>query len=243
MRSILTKSKLINFNKILSISKFSSSTRPLTNSKVGPNITLYTAGTPNGQKASATLEVLGVPYATKAIDLGKNEQKEEWYLKINPNGRIPAIIDHSNDDFVVFESGAIMLYLVQNYDPNHKLWPKDSKLQSQVVQWLMFQMGGIGPMQGQAGHFIRFAPEKIQYGIDRYLNETKRLYSVIEGQLAGRDYLIGDQFTIADIANFTWISKGHLLGIDLSEFPNIEKWTDRIGKDSAVIKGLKVPSG
>jgi glutathione S-transferase len=243
MRSVLTKSRLINLNQIFSSSKFSTNARPLTSKMTTPNITLYTQGTPNGQKASVTLEVLDIPYTTRALDLYKNEQKEDWYLKINPNGRIPAIVDHSNGDFAVFESGAIMLYLAQNYDPNHKLWPKDPKLQSQVVQWLMFQMGGVGPMMGQAEHFIRSAPEKIEYAINRYTNETKRLFSVIESQLTGRDYLVGDQLTIADIAHYTWASNAHHMNISLSEFPNLEKWADRISKNPGVIKGLKVPSG
>jgi glutathione S-transferase len=163
-------------------------------------------------------------------------------LKINPNGRIPAIVDHSNGDFAVFESGAILLYLVQNYDPEHKLWPKDPKLQSEVVQWLMFQMGGVGPMQGQANHFVCYAPEKVEYGITRYTNETKRLYSVLESRLQGRQYLVGDQLTIADIATVPWVSESFAIGINLSDYPNVNNWFNTIENVPEVIKGYNVPT-
>jgi glutathione S-transferase len=209
---------------------------------VNPDITLYTVGTPNGHKVSIALEVLGIPYKTHAISFANNEQKDDWFLKINPNGRIPAIVDHSNGEFPVFESGAILLYLVENYDPEHKLWPKDAKLQSEVVQWLMFQMGGVGPMQGQANHFKNYAPEKIEYGINRYINETKRLFSVLESRLQGRQYLVGDQLTIADIATVPWVSGAYSLGIDLNEFPNVNAWVDRVEEIPEVAKGYDVPT-
>jgi glutathione S-transferase len=208
---------------------------------VQPDITLYTVGTDNGWKASIALEVLDLPYKTQALSFAKNEQKEEWFLKINPNGRIPAIVDHSNGDFAVFESGAILLYLAQNYDPEHKLWPTDAKEQSEVVQWLMFQMGGIGPMQGQANHFKNYAPVKIDYAINRYINETKRLYSVLESRLKDREYLVANQLTIADISTFTWVWGSYALGIDLNEFPSVKSWVERIECLDAVQKGLDVP--
>ena len=135
-------------------------------------IELYTAGTPNGKKASIMLEELGIPYTVHPIDFSKLEQKEEWYLKINPNGRIPAIVDKDNGDFPVFESGAILIYLAEKYG---KFLSKDPKERSIAIQWLMFQMGGVGPMQGQANHFVKFAPEKIPYAMNRYVDETKRL--------------------------------------------------------------------
>src|SRR6187397_1601473 len=159
-------------------------------------IELFTAATPNGWKVSIALEELGLPYTVRPISLGKLEQKEEWFLKINPNGRIPAIIDHDNGDFAVFESGAILIYLAEK---TGKLLPTDTKGRSVAIQWLMFQMGGIGPMQGQANVFFRYAPEKIQYAIDRYQNETKRLYQVLDRRLGEAEYLAGD-YSIADIA-------------------------------------------
>jgi GST-like protein len=146
-------------------------------------ITLYTAPTPNGHKASIALEELGIPYETVGIDLGKNVQKEPWFLAINPNGRIPAIVDHDAGDFPVFESGAILLYLAEK-EGSGRLLPKDPRGRSHVIQWLMFQMGGVGPMQGQANVFFRYFPEKIPAAISRYQNETRRLYTVLDGQLA-----------------------------------------------------------
>ncbi|KXN73117.1 glutathione S-transferase [Conidiobolus coronatus NRRL 28638] len=207
-----------------------------------PQITLYTEGTPNGQKVSMALELLNIPYTVRAIDFKKNEQKDPWFLKINPNGRIPAIVDHSNNDFAVFESGAILLYLVQKYDPENKLWPKDFNLQSEVIQWLMFQMGGIGPMQGQAAHFAIFAAEKIPYGIKRYIDETKRLFSVLEDRLQGRDYLVADQLTIADLASFPWVASSYRLAIDLNDYPQVKKWVERLDANPQIVKGLDVPT-
>ncbi|CAG8434096.1 4725_t:CDS:2 [Ambispora gerdemannii] len=197
-----------------------------------PDITFYTFGTPNGQKVSITLEELGIPYKIYPVALDKNEQKEPWFLKINPNGRIPAIVDHSRNDFKVFETGAIMRYLCEHYDKEGKFLPNDADLRCEVDQWLMFQMSGIGPMQGQADHFIRYAKEKIPYAIKRY---------VIETRLEGRQYLVGDSLTIADIANFTWIAHHALIGITLDEYPNIAAWLDRMYAREAVKRGLEVP--
>jgi len=206
------------------------------------DITLFTAGTPNGTKISIALEELGLKYDVKAIDLGKNEQKEEWFLKINPNGRIPAITDHKRGNFNVFESGAILLYLVEHYDLEGKLFPKDSNARSEVVQWLMFQVSGVGPMQGQAHHFYRFAPEKVEYGIKRYQDETKRLYSVLEDQLKKTgNFLAANQFTIADIATFTWVRFHFWAGVSLQTFPHVQKWVETIEARPTVKKGLDVP--
>ncbi|KAL1923250.1 uncharacterized protein VTP21DRAFT_9626 [Calcarisporiella thermophila] len=207
-----------------------------------PNLTLYTAATPNGHKASITLEELDLPYNVKSISFAQNEQKSEWFTKINPNGRIPALTDHSRDNFNVFESGAIMIYLCEHYDPNGKLYPKDPSARSEVLQWLMFQMGGVGPMQGQASHFYRYSPEKIEYGIKRYQKETRRLYEVIEKHLSqGREWLAAGQFSLADIANFTWIRSHQWAGVSIDGLPNLKLWLDRIEVRPAVQRGLNVP--
>ncbi len=200
-------------------------------------IDLYTAATPNGQKASIALEELGLPHAVHPIDLGKLEQKEEWFLRLNPNGRIPVIVDRESDDFVVFESGAILLYLAET---TGRLIPADPRARSQVIQWLMFQMGGIGPMQGQANVFYRYAPEPILYAIERYQKETRRLYEVLERRLAGRDYLVGD-YSIADIASFTWVRAHDWSGVSLEGLGHVRRWLERIEARPAVQRGLMVP--
>src|SRR6185436_19101719 len=160
-------------------------------------IELFTAATPNGFKVSIALEELGLSYTVRPISLGKLEQKEEWFLKINPNGRVPAIIDHDNDDFAVFESGAILIYLCDRYgaDKTGKLLPTEAKARSRVIQWLMFQMGGVGPMMGQANVFFRYAPEKIPYAIDRYQRESRRLFEVLERQLKDHPYIANDEYS------------------------------------------------
>lgn len=204
-------------------------------------ITLYTSGTPNGWKASILVEELQTPYQVHAISLSKNEQKEEWFLKINPNGRIPAIVDHDEGDLPVFESGAIMIYLADK-DPNSKFLPKDTRKRAEVISWLMFQMGGLGPMQGQANHFVRYAPEKIEYGVKRYTNETRRLYGVIEKHLSdGREWLAAGQYTIADMANFSWVFMHEWAGIEVDDMPHLKAWMKRIEERPAVQKGLDIP--
>eukprot|EP00884_Botryococcus_braunii_P007604 jgi/Botrbrau1/16845/Bobra.150_2s0067.1 len=215
------------------------SVRPEVNSFMAP-YTLYTAGTPNGWKASITLEELGVPYDVHSIDFKKNEQKEEWFLKINPNGRIPALVDHEAGDKAIFESGAIMWYLASKH-ADSGLWPKELTQQAETMSWLMFQMGGIGPMQGQANHFLRDAPEKDEICIHRYLNETKRLYGVLEQQLKDHEYLANDTYSIADIANFSWVACHGWAGLSLDDFPHVEAWVNRISKRPAVQKGMDVP--
>jgi len=204
--------------------------------------TLYTAGTPNGWKASITLEELGLQYDVKPISLAKNEQKEAWYLAINPNGRIPALVDHTQGDLSVFESGAIMLYLAEQADTKGTLLPKDVRDRAHVVSWLMWQMGGLGPMQGQANHFNRYAPEKVPYGINRYTNETERLFGVLEKHLSeGREYLVGNKFSLADIACFSWVLIHDWSGVSLDDKPNLQKWVERIQGRPAVQRGLDVP--
>jgi GST-like protein len=202
-------------------------------------IDLYTASTPNGWKASITLEELGTPYRVHAIDLGKNVQKEPWFLEINPNGRIPAIVDRANGDFAVFESGAIMLYLCDR-DGSGKLLPRDAKGRSRVEQWLMFQMGGVGPMQGQANVFFRYFPEKLPGAISRYQNETRRLYTVLDGQLAKTPYLAGD-YSIADIANYSWVRIHEWAGVSVDGLDHLKRWMGEIAARPAVVRGLAVP--
>ena len=201
-------------------------------------IDLYTAGTPNGHKASIALEEVELPYEVHPIDLGAREQKQGWFLELNPNGRIPVIVDRSNDDFVVFESGAILLYLAER---TGKLLPVDPKARSQTIQWLMFQMGGIGPMQGQANVFYRYAPQPIPYAIERYRKETRRLYEVLDRRLRGRDFLVAN-YTIADIASFTWVRSHAWSGVDVEGLEDLQRWLARIEARPAVQRGLAVPT-
>jgi len=200
-------------------------------------ISLYTSPTPNGWKASITLEELGLPYEVHAIDLMKGEQKEPGYLAINPNGRIPAIVDHDDDDFAVFESGAVMMYLAEK---TGRLLPTEAKARSRVVQWLMFQMGGVGPMMGQANVFFRYTPEKIPYAIERYQRESRRLLEVLDGQLAEREWLAGD-YSIADIANYAWAHTYSWSGVSVEGLPHLKAWLDKIRWRPAVQRGLAVP--
>jgi GST-like protein len=201
-------------------------------------IDLYTAPTPNGWKVSIALEELALPYSVHPIRLDKLEQKEPWYLAINPNGRIPAIVDRANGDFAVFESGAILVYLAER---TGKLMPADPKGRSLVMQWLMFQMSGVGPMQGQANVFFRYAPEKIQYAIDRYQNETRRLYEVLDRRLGEAEYLAGD-YSIADIATWPWVSIHEWAGVSLDGLTHLSRWREAVSKRPAVQRGRAVPA-
>ena len=200
-------------------------------------IDLYTAPTPNGHKASVTLEELELPYRVHAIDLSKNVQKEEWFLALNPNGRIPVIVDREAGDFVVFETGAIMLYLAEK---TGRLLPADPKGRSRVVQWLMFQMGGVGPMMGQANVFFRYFPEKIQPAIDRYQNESRRLFEVLDRRLGESEWLARD-FSIADIANWCWVRTYKWSGVSRDGLPNLGRWLDAIKERPACRRGVEVP--
>ena len=200
-------------------------------------IKLYTANTPNGHKASIMLEEAGIEYQYQALNLGELEPKQDWFLEINPNGRIPAIVDTASDDFTVFESGAILIYLAEL---SGKFLPTEAKKHSEVIQWLMFQMGGIGPMQGQAHVFNRYAPEKIPYAIERYQKETRRLYEVYDRRLADREFLC-DDLSIADIATFPWIRWYEWADVNIDDLHNMKRWLDQMEARPAVQRGLSIP--
>ena len=199
-------------------------------------IDLYTWTTPNGRKVSIALEELGLPYKAHPIDITKDEQFAPDFLKISPNNRIPAIIDRDNN-MSLFESGAILIYLG---DKTGKLLPKDGEKRYRVIEWLMWQMGGIGPMIGQAHHFLRQNPGKAPYAEERYHKEALRLYGVLDRRLEGRDFMAGD-YSIADIASWPWISRFEWHRVDLNQFPNVKRWYISIAKRPAVQKGYSVP--
>jgi len=201
-------------------------------------IDLYTAATPNGHKISIALEELGLPYDMHVLDLGALEQKAPWFLDINPNGRIPAIVDREADGFRVFESGAILIYLAEK---TGRLLPTDPPGRSRVLQWLMFQMGGVGPMMGQANVFHRYLPERIPVAIDRYQGEVRRLFRVLDGHLAENRYLAGD-YSIADIANWAWVRTYRWSGVDIDDLPHLRRWLDEIRARPAVQRGIERPS-
>ncbi len=202
-------------------------------------IDLYTAATPNGHKISIALEELGLPYTVHALNLGTLEQKLPEFLRINPNGRIPAIVDREADDFPVFESGAILIYLAEK---TGRLLPADPKGRSVVLQWLMFQMGGIGPMMGQANVFFRYFPEKIQAAIDRYQTEVRRLFGVLDTRLADREFLAG-AYSIADIANWARVRTHKWSGVPLDELPHLGRWLEQLAARPACQRGIEVPAG
>jgi len=199
---------------------------------------LYTAATPNGHKVSIALEELGLPYTLRVLDLGAGEQKRPEFLAINPNGRIPALVDHSADDFAVFESGACLMYLAEK---TGQLMPADAKGRSRVVQWLMFQMGGVGPMMGQANVFFRYFPERIQSVIDRYQGESKRLFRVLDTHLQAHEFLAGD-YSIADIANWAWVRTHRWSGVEIDDLPHLKRWRDQIRARPAVQRGIERPA-
>ncbi|OIW25304.1 glutathione S-transferase II [Coniochaeta ligniaria NRRL 30616] len=211
-------------------------------------IELLTMGTPNGVKASVLLEELkaayGTEYTFQAINIMKNTQKEPWYTALCPNGRIPTIVDHNRGGFAVFEGIAILLYLARHYDPQHKFgFPVDSDEYSEVEQWIGWQHGGLGPMQGQANHFVRFAKTKPPYAVQRYVGETERLYGILDARLSSRKYVVGDRYSIADMSLVGWVNMSTLAGIDLAaQFPNVQAWLDRLLERPAVRKGLAVPN-
>ncbi|MBW4420792.1 MAG: glutathione S-transferase N-terminal domain-containing protein [Myxacorys californica WJT36-NPBG1] len=199
-------------------------------------IDLYTFTTPNGRKASIMLEEVGVPYQVHVIDITKGDQFSEEFVAINPNSKIPAIVDHDTK-ITVFESGAILLYLAEK---TGALMLTDQVGRYQVLEWLMLQMGSVGPMFGQLNHFKKFAPEKIPYAIERYEKETLRLYGVLDGQLAKHEYLAGE-YTIADIATFPWVATYEFQGLTLDKHPNLKRWFEAINQRPAVQKGMNVP--
>ncbi|RTR39128.1 glutathione S-transferase [Shewanella canadensis] len=201
-------------------------------------IDLYTAATPNGHKISIALEEMGLEYRVNHIDLMAAEQKKPEFLAINPNGRIPAIIDRDNDDFAVFESGAILLYLAEK---TGKFLPANPKKRSQAIQWLMFQMGGVGPMMGQANVFYRYFPEKIPAAIDRYQHESRRLFEVMNNQLADNRYLAGEEYTIADMATWPWVRTFEWSGVDITGLIHLQRWIEELAQRPASLKGIVTP--
>ncbi|WP_386176814.1 glutathione S-transferase family protein [Sulfitobacter sp. R86518] len=199
-------------------------------------IDLYTWTTPNGRKVSILLEELGVPYTTHPIDITKDDQFAPDFLKISPNNKIPAIKDHDNG-LCLMESGAIMWYLADKYG---KFLPSDAIGRAKVHEWLMWQMGGLGPMAGQAHHFLQFNPGKAPYAETRYATEVQRLYGVLDKQLKGQDFICGD-YSIADMACWPWVARYEWQRVDLTQFPNVLRWYKALRARDAVIKGYQVP--
>jgi GSH-dependent disulfide-bond oxidoreductase len=200
-------------------------------------IDLYTAPTPNGRKASIALEEMAIPYRVIGLNLAEGEQKTPQYLAINPNGRIPAIVDRDAGDFAVFESGAILLWLAEKCG---RFLPAEPKARSVVMQWLFFQVGGIGPMQGQANVFFRYAQEKIPYAIDRYQRESRRLFEVVNRRLAEHEFLAGE-YSIADMATWPWIVSHEWSGVPVDGLDHLQRWMGTIGARPAVKRGMDVP--
>ncbi|KAI8865320.1 glutathione S-transferase [Ramicandelaber brevisporus] len=208
------------------------------------HFTLYAITSANPLKVLIALETLGFTsddYNVVFVDIRKNVQKQPWFLALNPNGRVPVLTDHRNGDFHVFESGAILQYLAAKYDPEHKIAPArtaDLKDISEVEQWLHFQMGGVGPMYGQYIHFIKYAPEKLDYAIKRYKDESRRLAEVINTQLTGKQWLAAGQFSIADIANFSWLRFAPLFDFDFTGLENLKQWIDRLEEKPEVKRAV-----
>ncbi len=203
-------------------------------------IDLYTWRTPNGVKVSIMLEELALPYRVHPVNILEDEQFDPAFLAISPNNKIPAIVDPDGpggEPLSLFESGAILLYLAEK---TGKLMPGDARGRYRTVEWLMFQMGGVGPMFGQANHFRRFAPVEVPYAVERYTGEAHRLYGVMDRRLEGRDYLAGD-YSIADIACYGWVGRWEWHGIEWADYPNLKRWFDTIGERPAVQRGMQVP--
>jgi GST-like protein len=203
-------------------------------------IELYTWSTPNGRKVSIMLEECGLPYRTRKIDIGKGDQFAQEYLRINPNGKIPSIVDPEGPDgrpISMMESGAILIYLAAKTD---RFLPRTPRGKYVALQWLMFQMGGVGPMFGQAHHFMRAKKDEIPYGSERYGNEAKRLYGVMDAHLGEKQHF-ADDYSIADIAIYPWVARHEWHRVDLAQFPNVKRWYERVGARPAVQKGMAVP--
>lgn len=193
-------------------------------------IDLYTWKTPNGRKISIMLEECGLAYEFRAVDIGSGEQSAPEFVALNPNRKIPVIVDHEGPDgrpMVVIESGAILVYLAEK---SGRFMPRDPRSRSEVLQWLMFQMGSVGPMLGQVHHFLRAAPERVQYAVDRYGAEARRIYGVLESRLDGRSWLAGDDYSIADIATFPWIARHDWQRIELADYPQVKRWFDALAR-------------
>ncbi len=204
-------------------------------------IELYTWGTPNGRKVSIALEELGLPYEAREINIGKGDQLTPEFLQISPNNKIPAIVDAdgpNGEPISLFESGAILLYLAEK---TGRLLPSDPRGRWQAMEWIMWQMGGFGPFLGQVHHFKRFAKEKVPYAIDRYDNEARRLYGVLDKRLAEGKYVVGDDYTMADITIYPWAARHEWQEIDLADYPNVQRWFAELSAKPAVIRGMAVP--
>lgn len=205
-------------------------------------IDFYFWPTPNGYKIAIALEEFGLDYAVKPINILKGEQHDPAFLAISPNNRVPAIVDHDGPGgapHAVFESGAILLYLAAK---TGKFWPEDAVKQSVVTQWLFFQCANVGPMFGQCGHFRGYADQKIDYAINRYQGETRRLYGLIDRELAKKPWIAGDDYSLADMATYPWMVSGQqaLHGIDIGEFPHVARWLEAAGARPAVQRGMAV---
>lgn len=203
-------------------------------------IDVYTWPTPNGHKVHIALEELGLGYTVHPVHIGQGDQFAEAFLRISPNNKIPAIVDQDGPDgkpISLFESGAILLYLAEK---TGQLMPSETRARYETLEWLMFQMGGLGPMLGQAHHFRQYAPEKIEYAVNRYTNEASRLYGVMDRRLADREWLAGSEYSIADIACFPWIRPHNNQGQDLADYPNLKRWFDTIAARPAVQRGVEV---
>jgi GST-like protein len=204
-------------------------------------IDLYTWSTPNGRKVSIMLEELALPYKVHPIDIGKGHQFEADFIAVSPNSKIPAIVDSDGPDgtpYSLFESGAILLYLS---DKTGRFLPQMKTQRFETIQWLMFQMGGVGPMFGQVHHFLRAAPEPVPYAIERYSKEARRLYGVMDKRLAGREWLTSE-YSVADIATYPWVARHEWHKVDLADFPNVKRWFEVISARPAVQQGMKIPS-
>lgn len=200
-------------------------------------IDLYTAPTPNGHKVSCTLEALAIPYNTHFVNIAEGEQNKPEFRRLNPNGRIPVIVDREEGNFALFESGAIMIYLAEK---TGRLLPTDKKGRAKVIQWLMFQMGGVGPMMGQANVFYRYFPEKIQPAIERYQNECRRLFEVMDRHLANNEWL-ADAYSIADIANWCWVRTHSWSGVSVDGLENLARWLGTMRGQPGMAEGIVVP--
>ncbi|MDX1587616.1 MAG: glutathione S-transferase N-terminal domain-containing protein [Oleiphilaceae bacterium] len=201
-------------------------------------IDVYTAPTPNGHKVTVALEEMQLPYNVIGVDLSKGAQKRPEFLELNPNGRIPVIVDRANGDFVVFESGAILWYLAEL---SGQFLPRDPRQRSVCMQWLMFQMGGVGPMMGQANVFYRYFPEKIEPAIERYQKECRRLFEVLNTRLGEARYLAGNDYSIADMATWPWVRTYKWSGVDMEGLSHLRRWMDELQQRPACQKGVKLP--
>ncbi len=201
-------------------------------------IDLYTSPTPNGHKASIALEEMEIPYDVRPVNILGGDQFQPEFVKISPNSKIPTIVDRDEDNFAVFESGAILIYLAEKCG---RFLPTDLRGRSRTIQWLMFQIGGVGPMMGQANVFFRYMPEKIEVAISRYQNECRRLFEVLDAQLGRTEWLAGDEYTIADMANWAWVRTHNWSGVSVDGLENLQRWRTTMGERPACRRGVEIP--